>query len=364
MGDACKENKPTNPPKCPDPPPIPKPLPPPTQSDLQEIMRMLEVNKCNSGSGGGVSLVPMAIGGMTLQSGCDALQLMNQVFKSSVKLVSCTLNSVSNCSKTQITSNNAVNITAIRSTIPGVSIKQNTVIKAITATQFTNAITTQINDTIMTQLKTMVTMMQDNKSGFAAKQSDQKQIENIQTEINSSDFKTSLSDSINTIQQSLKSNQSINLTFTDTVLTKPIVIDQETYISLLATSFVSTSFKTFLSNSVVSEFFNSWKASQTADDAGIPFLSMGIMIFVIIIGGLIMFGGGIIKSIMKYVVPIIVISLIIACVYYALTGNMVIAIICGISASLGIVGEIYLTFGNKTKLTGKISGTKMKKMIK
>jgi hypothetical protein len=133
----------------------------------------------------------------------------------------------------------------------------------------------------------------------------------------------------------------------------------------LADSFVSTAFQTFFSNSVVSEFFNSWKASQKAVDAGMPTLSFGIIIFVVIaiIGGLIMFGGDAIKNVMKYIVPIIVISAIIACVYFALTGNMIIAIICGISAFCGIVGELYLTFGNKSKLIGKIHVPAIKKLI-
>jgi hypothetical protein len=346
--------------ECPKPPP-PPPTPPPVTNDddFQSVMKMLEVNKCETAQGFAIDLLPPIAGGISLSSGCESINIIKSSYKASMDVIQCSISKMSNCSKVTIESGSEVKIINHGEIKGDINITQKGNIKVVQLTQFTNAVRNNLSSKIVTTIKNMIEQFQKSDKGYLATQSAQKQLSDISSEINSQVFQASISTSINDIASEINNDKHVVIVNYGTI-DKNISINQEDYINLVSSSITSNVFENILKSSNFSSFFNDLKQKEESKDEGIPSFAFGGIILVIIlaIGAFIYFGGSTVENVIKYIVPIALISLIIATVIFSITKSTVNAIICGIASGAILFYQIYMIFGEKAYSSNKLSKLK------
>jgi hypothetical protein len=330
----------------------------PTESELDSIMRLLNIQSCKSAAGGGVSLLPPIIGGATLQSGCETIQVVNASYQACMKAVQCVINQMQNQDKQCLLTVNTIYIEIGKGAkIKGdINAKQVNGLSLVSANQFTNKVTTHLSNNIATEMKSMFNQFSKMKTGYLGTPQGQKQISNINKQITQDVLQKQINSSINQSTINIKTSNKYTLILNSQAEYEGIQnITQTNIVNLLTSNIVGNSFSSVFDNTLISKFFDDFKQHEEQDNAGIGELALGggLLFIVLIIGGFLMFGGTFVNNIIKYVVPLALIILLIMTVIFILTKNTMSAIICGIATGIILIYQVLIIFKHKKGTVAK-----------
>lgn len=330
----------------------------PTEKELDSIMRLLNIQSCKSAAGGGVSLLPPIIGGATLQEGCETIQVVNASYQACMQAVQCVINQMKNCDNKDLIQLNTIYIEIGKGAkIKGdINARQVNGMKLVSANQFTNNVKTHLSQTMASEMKSMFEQFSKMKTGYLGTPQGQKQISNINKQITQNVLQEQINSSINNSIINISQKNKYTLILNSQAEYDGIQnITQENILNLLASNIVGNSFSSVFDSSLISKFFDEFKQHGEQDNAGIGELALGggLLFLVLIIGGFLMFGNTFVNNIIKYVVPLALITLLIMTVVFILTKNTVSAIICGIATGIILIYQVFLIFKHKKRNVAK-----------
>ena len=336
------------------------PVPSMDDSDFKQIMYMLGKKTCKTSigctyndkfytsaqvdafKGSASGSVENEIAGACLSTtdGCEELQLLAQSYKKYTELATCIANNSEHTSTVDTSVYNTLNITASHSDIKctTLDISQISDVKIISVSEMTTNEKNDIANTVKEFLDSIINISQDAKTGIGATPQGQQTITQLKTQINNK-IDTIISNSI--VDKALNITKSantitINLDYS-TLSGDACKVNQNTIVDLSIKNLFATAIANAVKNTNITKVINNYTATQKSESEGIggllgflPLLIIGAFVIIPVIL-FFMFG----SSILKYILPIVLLASIIMCVIFSIQNNWVAASICGVGA-LGV----------------------------
>lgn len=156
------------------------------------------------------------------------------------------------------------------------------------------------------------------------------------TQILTNNIQTNVQNSIkNSVDTSASTNQQI--TFINNGILKSANqcnFSQNGGASLVSSNIVTSLMDTLNNNSVASDILDKYKFQESQTNAGINLAMIFGFIFILVIGGLVLFGGGTVSSVMKYIIPISMVVALIVGIIYGIKKEYVVSVICGVAVAV------------------------------
>lgn len=328
---------------------------------LATLMNSMGIQSCKqfSAAGAGFSIIPpiVAAVGATGSVGCEQLNVLAQTVSAYQSAISCILNETGTDTDVKIIQKNDITIEINGILDFPIQINQTNSENVKITNSLSNTTEAKIQDTLSNFTKSFLDSMSKSKTGFLGSNQGQKNIQAFQDKITQNVQQSAITKTIGTlksqISQDNRSKIILNgydpISYNINKKSAEIIINQQNYVDYQAYNVVNNLLKTYFSTDEGVKLISSMKSAEESESQGIDsflnaFLAPIIAIIVLIIGGMVLFGGGSISSVFKYIIPICIIASIIVAIIFGLKKppQYVVLVTMIITAVLFSVLEIYI----------------------
>ena len=337
---------------------------------LATLMDSMGIESCKQFSAAGAVLSPLppAIGalGVTGSVGCEQLNVLAQTVSAYQSAISCILNESITKSKTHLIQKNLIQISINGNFNFPIQINQTNSEDVTIMNSLSSTTEAKIQDTLSNFTKSFLDSMSKSKTGFLGSNQGQKNIQAFQDKLTQDVQQSAITKTISTLKSQLDQKNRVtiivngydSLSYDINKNPAGIIINQKNYISYQAYNVLNNLLKTYFSTDEGVKLISSMKSAEESESQGIDsflnaFLAPIIAIIVLIIGGMVLFGGGTISSVFKYIIPICIIVSIIVAIIFGMKKppKYVIMITMIITTVLLVVLEIYTLTRNNPRMS-------------
>ena len=310
------------------------------------LLKAMGARTCSQGSlSGGAVVFPAGAGAFSgsYNIGCEQINLIVSKIQTFQEAIACVL------TKTEVSSEDSIAIVnEVSIQISGVQHVKITTAQVAGANvvffqKLTASAKAQIADHTKAFIEEFASALQNSKTELSSNPQGQKNVEDFSKKITERDVQESITE--NVVNMSFKgvSKNKVDIIIngydTYSVSTDSAVIDitQDNVFNYQAQQVVNTALDQMFSTDQGTAVKDEIRAEQQSVAWGLGSLVSkltlaGIGLFLAIAGGLVLFGGGVVQSTMKYIVPLAMVALLVVAVVFGLKKNYVVAGIAGVSA--------------------------------
>ena len=291
--------------------------------------------KTTSAAAGGISIIPpFAVGGAVATSiGCEQLHLLVSKVQTFQQIVTCVLHRASQSSSARIIATNDVTITG--PLVGKLTINQDIHSTVQVMTQLTANDQLEITSHVDSFVKEFAEALQSSKTELVSNPQGQKDVEALSNQITQSEVQTQIVENIQKVSLDFIAGNkiTINLTGYDgitadktNVKNNEIVINQDIVINYAAQLYLDAALNAIFDLQEAQQLVEDIKAEQKNESKGLSDLVSkltfgGILIFVVIAAAFVLFGGGVIQNIFKYLIPILIVATVVVAVIFGIKKN-------------------------------------------
>jgi hypothetical protein len=193
-------------------------------------------------------------------------------------------------------------------------------------------ISNQLSTSIANEVqKSIEQANKDLNLGQANVSKDSTTLTNIITKNINTDVETTIKNSVDT---SATTDQVITFINKGTLNGSSCNFIQDGGASIVSSNIVTSLMDTLTKNETADDILNKYKFQESQTNAGINLTMIFGFIFILIIGGLVIFGGGTVSSVMKYIIPISMVIALIIGIIYGIKKEYIVSIICGVAVAV------------------------------
>lgn len=289
-------------------------------SGITQVLKALGVESCKTAQLGAVSLLPPAFIGGTSSVGCEQIAVMANAVETHMQQTACVINKQNITGTTVLNANNKVTLIIGRgSEVCNINIRQDITGDVKASNSFSTQAKTDISNIMKDMVSQIGKVVQDEKIGYLGVPPSQKSIQDFTSYLSQNSTASSINDwtqaaltkiqATNTVE--IRVDPYVTIGYLNSVCTGGITIDQNVLASLQAQNVVDSVLTNIFSSNEGAAYKSELSAALKGESSGADSLISafsGIFVFVIIaiIGGIIIFGKGIIQSAMRYIIPILI----------------------------------------------------------
>jgi hypothetical protein len=279
------------------------------------LLKAMGVGPCKQGSiaGGGIVLVPpaaIAVAG-SINIGCEQIQVLTSKIQTFQEVVTCIMNRVAATSDAKVISSKSVELTFAgsldRSKIHIVQ-KDDVLVRVVQS--LTSDDKSQLSDKMNEFVDVFSKALQDSKTQLISNPQGQKNIQTLSESLSQSDVRTQLNETISKLTFDYVGTDTVKITITGSdgisALNSDIVINQDTILNYQAQQIVTSVLDSIFNTKEGQKVKADIEAQQKSEAKGISEVlgNLGFLAMILIIGALLLFGGGAVITVLKYLIPI------------------------------------------------------------
>lgn len=291
--------------------------------------------------------------------GCESIGIISANFAQLQDVTTCLMN------KVDMTAANGVYISQVNSVVieEGGSLNcktfnQDNKLEGVIGmqTQMSADIKNCISDMMKVSLANSMKNMQEDKSGYGATPKGERVYQDLSTSLQS----YIKSEDINEVMEKVLNKVSVNqenqlIIGKGAIMTVDEACNQtnDMMIKVQISTLMSTAIQNMFETQDLSEFKNQMEEDQKSQAEGMDAIfGLGFLLPILIIGGIVLFGGAEVNNVMKYIVPIGLVITIILAIVFAMRKDWVLT---GIDAAAFVGLLIFMYFSVKKSKQGSVN---------
>lgn len=357
---------------------------PPKQKDLSTddlnkgtaiALQAMGIQSCKTttAAAGGFTLIPPAAiaGGVTTSVGCEQVSAMAAAIAATQNVITCTLNTTTVENTTLITQDNFIEISYEGNVPLNLQISQINAVNIKCVSSLDAEQKVAITTALSSSMQTFFDNAQNSKTGWLSTTQGAKSIQTLKQNLTQNVINTVANEVVDSQAFSVQQNNKISLKLstydpiTNSASSSVVNLSQQNMIEYQAYQLVSTFYNQIFSSTEAGDFKDNFKNEATNQSEGAesivgPLLSAGLFVFLLIGGGLVLFGGSSIQSVAKYILPLGLMAAAVGSIVFGLKKKTAIAVALGIIAVLFGALEAYSLKQPPSTIVRKRKGNKRK----